>query len=276
LHIPYKIDEDYFNAKYPNTAPIFIQWWKNLPGDIQKTVSPRRVDYAADAYSKGCRLEDFLPTESGVNILRTSLKSLPFHESIKNITDAAAAELFIRDVNNTLKLLDLVKVNDPAAIAFFTKYSANMPKELKEPFAEFVKARRDGFEVVSSIEELITKLSDDIGNQGTAAMINSVKLDILYRNGGSLSNDLLGLNVTKRNLVAKLANRCWDVVCNCQAKTLDRIFWGLEGKAAKHPSNFQEILVNINEMGLHFSHKQKTHMNEKLYSYKIVEDMNFL
>ena len=276
LHIPYKIDEDYFNAKYPNTAPIFIQWWKNLQGDIQKLVSPRRVDYAADAYSRGCRLEDFLPIESGVAVLRMLLKSLPFHEQIKKVTDDVGAELFVKDANNSLKLLDLVKANDPIAVAFFVKYGNKMPKELTEPFAEFVLARKHGFEVVSSLDEMISRLSDDKGNQGTAALINNVKLDILYKNGGSLENDLRGLHVTKRNQVAKLANRCWDVVCNCQAKTLERVFWGMEGKAVNRPTNFHEIMKIISSIGGHFTHKQKTFINDKLYNNKIVEDMNFI
>ena len=276
LKVPYKIDEDYFNLKYPNTAPIFIQWWKDLPIDIQKTVSPRRVDYAADAYSKGCRLEDFLPIESNVKQLRDSLKSLPYHELIKGILTEEAAILFIKDINNSTKLLDLVKANDAIAIDFFVKYGKQLPRELVAPIAEFVNARKLGFEVVTSIEELINKLPDDKGNQGTGALINNIQLNLLYQNGGNLENDLRALGSTQHNLVMKLSNRCCDILINCQGATLERIFWGIEGKSNNKPTNFQEIVILLAKIGGFFTAKQKSYINNKLYSRGIVKDMNFL
>jgi hypothetical protein len=275
INIPYKIDEEYFNDKFPNTGPIFCNWWKGLSGDIQKLVSPRRADYAAEAYSKGCRLEDFLPVECNVAELRKLLKSIPFHEQIKKVTSDDEALAFVKDINNSTKLLDLVKANDSCAIDFFFKYGKMMPKELTEPFAEFVHARKEGFEVVSSVEELITRLPDTKGNQGTAALINNVQLSILYKNGGSLQNDLRALNVSQKNLITKLTNRCWDVIGNCQTVTLERIFWGLEGKAANRSTNFQEIVKILGSLGV-FPHNQKVYINNKLYARKIVDDMNFL
>jgi hypothetical protein len=275
-HIPYKLDEDYFTKKYPNTAPIFIQWWNDLPIDIRKMVSPRRVDYAADAHVKGCRLEDFLPIESNVSALRALLKSLPFHELIKNVKTDEEASIFVKDINNSTKLLDLVKANDAASIDFFVKYGSKIPKELVEPFAEFVYARKNGFDVVVSLEELIDKLPNDKGNQGTAALINNVKLDLLYKNGGSLENDIRALGNTKHNLVMKLSNRCCDVMISCQAETLQRIFWGVEGKVANRPTNFHQIVLILSKVGGFFTVKQKTYINTKLYTRKVVDDMNYI
>jgi len=274
--IPYKLEEEYFHAKYPITAPIFIQWWNDLPIDIRKMVSPRRVDYAADAHAKGCRLEDFLPVESNVSALRTLLKSLPFHELIKNVKTDEEAAIFVKDINNSTKLLDLVKANDAASIDFFVKYGSKIPKELVEPFAEFVYARKNGFDVVASLEELIDKLPNDKGNQGTAALINNVKLELLYKNGGSLENDIRALGNTKHNLVMKLANRCCDVMITCQAETLQRIFWGVEGKVANRPTNFHQIVLILSKVGGFFTVKQKTYINTKLYTRKVVEDMNYI
>lgn len=276
LAVPYKIDEDYFNGKYPSTGQIFIQWWKDLPGDIQRKVSPRRADYAADAHSKGCRLEDFLPTECNVSALRKMLMSLPFHDLIKNVKNDEDATIFISDINNATKLLDLVKANDACAVDFFVKYGTKMPKELVEPFAEFVHARKNGFEVVASLEELINRLPNDKGNQGTAALINNVSLDLLYKVGGSLENDVRSLAMQKHNVAMKLTNRCADIMINCQATTLDRIFWGIEGKVANRPTNFHEIIKVISKVGGLFTAKQKSYINNKLYTRKIVDDMNYL
>lgn len=276
LKVPYKVDVDYFVDKFPNTGQLFINWWNELPGDLQRMVSPRRLDYAADAYANGCRLEDFLPPESNVAKLRTLLKSLPFHDLIKGVATDAEAEAFVRDINNATKLLDLVKANDACAIDFFTKYGAKMPKELVEPFAEFVYARKNGFEVVTSLEELIDKLPNDKGNQGTAAIINNVHLDLLYKSGGSLENDLRALSHSKRNVVAKLANRICDVMITCQAQTIERIMWGMQGKTGNRKTNFHEIMLILSKIGGFFSHKQAQYINNKLYTRKIVDDMNYI
>ena len=276
IKVPYKIDEDYFASKYPNTASIFIQWWKDLPSDIQKTVSPRRVDYAADAYSKGCRLEDFLPKESNISSLRNMLKSLPFHGLIKAITTDDEAEKFLKDINNSTKLLDLVKSNDVCAVDFFTKYGKKMPKELIEPFAEFVFARKNGFDVISSLKELIDKLPNDKGNQGTAALINNVHLPALYKDGGSLENDIRGLKLSDKNLIIKLGNRCFDIIANCQATTLIRIMWGIEGIQGNRKTNFNEIIQVLHKVDNIFTKRQLKFMNDKLYDCKIVQEMYYL
>jgi len=274
--VPYKVDEDYFLKRFPVTGEIFIQWWKDLPGDVQRLVSPRRLDYAAHAHANTCRLEDFLPVESNVKQLRSLLTSLPFHEVIKNITTDAEAEAFTRDINNATKLLDLVKANDASAVDFFLKYGSKMPKELIEPFAEFVYARKNGFEVVSSLEELIDKLPNDKGNQGTAAIINNVHLDVLYKSGGSLENDLRALSTSRHNLVQKLSNRICDVLMTCQAPTIERVMWGIQGKTSNRKTNFHEMLVTISKIGGFITPRQRVAINNKLYQRKIVSDMNYL
>ena len=125
--VPYKIDEDYFRKKYPDVASFFIQWWKNLPGDIQKKVSPRRVDYAAHAFLNGCRLEHFLPVESNIKALRDSLGSSPFVDLLKKVKNIVEAEDFLRDQNNATKLLALVKQKNKDALSFFSNYGKNLP-----------------------------------------------------------------------------------------------------------------------------------------------------
>ena len=274
--VPYKIDSDYFNAKYPTIGPIFVQWWKDLPGDIQKMVSPRRVDYAADAYLNSCRLEDFLPAESNVKTLRESLRSLPFHDLIKGVTTEAEAEVYIRDINHATKLLDLVKANDSASIDFFTKYGNKMPRELIEPFADYVYARKQGFEVVKSLEDMINKIPNDKGNQGTAAIINNVNLSLLYKDGGSLEEDLRNLSINKSHLVSKLANRCVDVLVVCQAATLERILWGMTGVVGNTKTNFHILLLLISKIGGYITAQQKQTINTKLFTRKLVKEMHYI
>lgn len=275
LRLPYKIDEEYFTKKYPTVGNYFITWWKDLPDEIKRTVSPRRLDYAADAFLNKCRLEDVLPPESNVSALRTLLKTIPFQEKIKKIDSPEAAEELLRDINSATKLLDLIKANDSTAIDFFAKYGISLPKELIEPYAEFVYAQKKGFTVFRSLEEFIEKIPGDKGNQGTAGLINNVQLNLLYKNGGSLETDLRDLKSLKPNLINKLANRITDVIVTCRVPTLMRIFWGLEGLNKGIPSNFQTLTKAVGALGV-FTSSQTRYINEKLFSNRIVNNDTFI
>jgi hypothetical protein len=275
-NVPYKLDEDYLKSKFPGLAQIFIDWWKTLPGHLQLKASPRRVDYAIEGYKNGCRLEDFLPVEVNIKALRDSLGSMPFRDMLKNITSQSDAEVFLRNQNNATKLLDLVKQKNKDSIDFFVKYGSGLPKELVEPFIDLVHAQKNGQEVVDNLTQLIDLLPDDKGNQGTAAIINNVSLELLYKKGGSLENDIRAIGQSKRQLIAKLANRCADVMITCRSSTLERIFWGIKGKAAGEKTNFYKIVVLLSKIGGYFTAKQKNVINNRLYGYKVVDDMHFL
>lgn len=277
IEVPFEVDKDYFMTKYPSIGETFIAWWKALPENLRFLVSPRRLDYAADAFVNDCRLEDFLPTETNVTKLRNMLKSLPFHEEISAVSTAEEAEKFLRNINNATKLLEMVKVKDALAIDFFVKYASTMPKELVEPFIDYVTAQKAGLDVIGSLEELIERLPNTEGNAGTAALINNVDLKLLYKNGGSIYNDLVALNKTKKNLVHKLANRCCDVLLRCHGPTLERILWGIEGKAGNKQTNFHQIVLLISRVDQSlYTPAQRSVINKKLYQKKVVDAMNFI
>ena len=99
----------------------------------------------------------------------------------------------------------------------------------------------------------------------------------MYKKGGNLYNDLVALNKQKRNVINKLANRCSDVVLRCQGPTLERIFWGMQGKAANKPTNFNEMLILLSRVdSTLFSATQRSTINKKLYQKKIVDAMNLI
>lgn len=277
IEVPFEVDKEYFNMKYPSIGQTFIDWWKLIPDNVRLLVSPRRLDYAADAYVNNCRLEDFLPTESNVTKLRTMLKSLPFHEEVALVNSPVEAEKFLKNINNATKLLEMVKVEDAIAIDFFVKYASTIPKELVEPFIDYVQAKKAGLSIVSSIEELIDLLPNTEGTAATAALINNVDFKLLYKNRGSLYNDLVALNKQKKNLMHKLTNRCCDVMLRCHGPSLERIFWGIEGKAANKLTNFHELVLLISRVDPSlYSPAQRSTINKKLYQKKVVEAMNLL
>lgn len=274
--VPYKIDEDYFRKKYPDVASFFIQWWKNLPGDTQKKVSPRRLDYAANAFINGCRLEHFLPAESNIKLLRDSVGSSPFVDTLKSINNIVDAEKFLRDQNNATKLLTLVKQKNKEAISFFSNFGKTLPQELVEPYIDVVQAHKYGAGNIRSIEDLINALPDSKGDQNQAAMINAVDLAAIFdKTKGSLKNDLLAIKNVDRQLINKLANRCSDIILRCRSNTLMRIMWGISGvESPENATNFNKICITLSSMGL-FNTSQLRRFNDKLYGYKIVKGMHY-
>lgn len=269
--LPYKLDEEYFFNKYPTDAKHFIDWWNDLPEDQKKLVSPRRLDYAADAHLNQCRLEDFLPRSANIKKLRTSLKSQPFQDLLKSISNKDEALKIVKDINHSTKLLDLVKAKDPIAMQFFENYGRQLPKELTEPFVEVAYAQQKGMTSVSSMEEMINLLPNDRGTQATAAMINNVDFSLLYRNSGNMESELRQLYKTKSGTVKKLANRITDILIGCHVSTLSRILWGIQGNSTANatqgkPTNCQEIakLLSKIDRDLYTSNQRAT-INQKVY-----------
>jgi hypothetical protein len=62
----------------------------------------------------------------------------------------------------------------------------------------------------------------------------------------------------------------------CRSSTLERIFWGIKGKAAGEKTNFYKIVTILSKVGGYFTAKQKNVINNRLYGYKVVDDMHFL
>jgi hypothetical protein len=282
IEVPYEVDEEYFNLKYPTVGPVFCEWWNAIPLDIRYTVSPRRLDYAADAFLNDCRLEDFLPVESGIKKLRTLLTTLPLQDTLMKIGTQAEAEAFLKHGNNSTRILDLVKGKNAVAVDFFVRYGERMSKELTAPFVDYLAAHKAGVEYIASLEDLIDRLPATNGNLATGALINNADLASVYKKGGDLFNDLSGLYKTHKNLVNKLANRCIDVILGSSVykpsvTDLERLFWGNGGQIANRQSNLQQIMIMLSrvEPSLFPAIKRKK-INDVLYHNKIVPAQQFL
>ena len=277
IDVPYTVDKDYFLKKYPTVGQIFLDWWDGLTDDTKFLVSPRRLDYAADAYLNDCRIEDVLPKISLPKKLRDMLKALPFTAQIRDINSLDDASKFLADHNNATRMLDMVKSGEKSAIDLLKKYGKVLPGELIAPYLEWLQAKiNGGIKPVTSIEAFINGLPDH-ADAGTGTMINNTDFDVLYKNGGSLEKDILALATPdKINLVKKLANRICDVLFKCKNTTIDRLMWGIGGRIANTPTNFQKLLKIVGSIEQAYTKTQRTTINNKLYSATIVEVPNFI
>lgn len=95
FHIQIKMDSNpnqkYFCDKYGNTAGIAAcDWWSNLPTEIRKLVSPRRLDYAIGLFiNHGINMRDVLDPRIKVDSLVSALKEDPLINTLRNLKKQA-------------------------------------------------------------------------------------------------------------------------------------------------------------------------------------------
>jgi hypothetical protein len=276
MKIPFKVDDEYFEKKYPSCGKIFINWWNNIPEELRKDVSPRRLDYAADAHMNLCRLEDFLPKKSGIKALRDALVKTPFIDQLKAIKTPAAAETFLKDVNNITKMLELVKLVNPVANQFLLDHAHTLPQEILAPFKSYLNARTGGFEAITSVLELIDALPNGEADVTHGDIINNVDFRGIYKKSKmTLEQEIKDLNDNNIGKLNKLSNRISDILIRNQTSTLIRLLWGIEGVKGNKPTNLNTLAVVLAKQG-QFSARQKTTINNLLFSRKIVSSANWL
>lgn len=205
IRIPFQVDEEWFCAKYPENGKIFCSWWATLTTDVKNLVSPRRLDYVAEAYAKGLPLSDFLPAEAPIAKLRAALRMLPFHQQMDEISTDEEAREFLKKVNNSTKLLELVELKDKQAIAFFKMYKHVMPQELVEALAPRTKMVEAGEEIIVSFEGLLKQVNglkvkanaEPAELRPVFEMINAAEFQLFFKNGGSLQQSMRSCIRTK-------------------------------------------------------------------------------
>ncbi len=132
LELPYRPNRQWFEKKFgADPAKIIINWWGALSPEVQKLVSPRRLEYTLDIWQKGGHLEDVLPTQSNIAKLRESLRDTPIITKLNNMYNSyrqkskpideikAEARKFLADDNNFDSSIQEI-AKKPMLISFFT------------------------------------------------------------------------------------------------------------------------------------------------------------
>lgn len=112
--MPYKPNADWFRDRYGNKlADSAIQWWNEL--ENKDEVSPRRLQYALDAYLIKGDLRDILPPSSNISKLIDSLSTGPILDKLQNL-------MVNNDINGATKFLENEN-NFSSAVRYFVKSS---------------------------------------------------------------------------------------------------------------------------------------------------------
>lgn len=129
VDVPYAPHTGYFKSKYgEDMAEVSINWWKEMPADIKKDISPRRLDYALDVYKAGGDIRDVLPPKSNINKLMTELTNGSTTKKLKKLFDdknELEAKTFLAVENNYSACIDTI-LTKKEYMKFFLKL---MPEE---------------------------------------------------------------------------------------------------------------------------------------------------
>jgi hypothetical protein len=244
IPIPFKVDEDYFLDKYPSNGAEFIRWWNEIPLEIRKKVSPRRLDHAAAAYEAGCALTHFLPIESNPQKLKKSLKNIPWNQQLEEIASSTEAVVFMEDVNNATKLLELIAAKDKQALQFYKKFETNMPKELVDALAPKIYAAETGAPVIENFQDFLNALPGRISDASNTAFINSFDFNTIYRKTGSITADIMMCVAGSPPNFPKLIGHIRSVLTSKSKPVLETaLFRTING--AKCPSNIATIIMEV-------------------------------
>jgi hypothetical protein len=171
VDIPYSPDLKYFSDRYgAQNAKAAIEWWKDLPKEIQKDVSPRRLDYALDVYYNKGDLNYVLPKGTNVGKLLQGLTNGPILETLQKVlkdNNIEEARKFINIENNYMASLNYILKNKQIFNYYFpllekekiSSILASSFKDNKPIIKEIIKnsiENKDIQEVIQSIIEAKT------------------------------------------------------------------------------------------------------------------------
>jgi hypothetical protein len=173
-------------------------------------------------------------------------------------------------------MLELVKLVNPVANQFLLDHAHTLPQEILAPFKSYLNARTGGFEAITSVLELIDALPNGEADVTHGDIINNVDFRGIYKKSKmTLEQEIKDLNDNNIGKLNKLSNRISDILIRNQTSTLIRLLWGIEGVKGNKPTNLNTLAVVLAKQG-QFSARQKTTINNLLFSRKIVSSANWL
>lgn len=111
-HYPAEMNIKWFAETFGENGRAICSWWKNLPEEIKKKVSPRRAEYALRVFLANGDLEDVLPKESNISNLRFSLKMghVPdiLDKLMQNPSQEEARKFLAKEANFTNTIKDIL------------------------------------------------------------------------------------------------------------------------------------------------------------------------
>lgn len=171
--LPAEPNEEYFAEKYKELGPKAIDWWGTLPTEIQRLVSPRRLDYALDFFIKGGDLKDVLPPLTKPAILKAFLTridgdaTLTSEQQWRETPDLYIADLSSRkskkSVIEPFKVLGEMCMDQ--AVGYVEKLTSAQKQELAtEPYTLGILIRAVGSKTTN--QKTLTRVLNSVTRTG--------------------------------------------------------------------------------------------------------------
>ena len=105
FHVQYVLDNEpnhqFFKDKFgSHMSKIAIKWWKGIPDEIKKHISPRRLEYALDMYRMGGDVSDTLISESRPDDLVRKLQDMTGGEGTNIDRWMSDPQSFLNDITD--------------------------------------------------------------------------------------------------------------------------------------------------------------------------------
>jgi len=167
VEVPFKPDPKYFARKFgEDVAEAAVAWWKALSPDVQPKVSPRRLDYALEAYNMGIELRGaILPKAANVSKLVEDLSKGPAERRFNQLLNSKKRkpmQEFLSDENNFADLEKVIAGSD-TAIEFCVSLLA--PEKQQVMITRYPKVQNYVFANPGSFWDLIERVSQDGQNK---------------------------------------------------------------------------------------------------------------
>lgn len=93
ITLPYDVDDEYFKDKFSQYGERACAWWRALPPNIKALVSPRRLEYAVEAFAAYGHAIGVLPKETKPSSFISALKKGSIIEQVRVADDSTLDSL---------------------------------------------------------------------------------------------------------------------------------------------------------------------------------------
>jgi len=126
VKVPTKPCLKWFKKKYGESGTTAVNWWSKQANGAKKEISPRRLDYALDAFKKQLPISNILPKCSNIKQLTLDLNTDPAEKSwiafVNDPNPQTAQDFF--------SYKDLDKMKKIFQIPELTQYTVDCPEDL--------------------------------------------------------------------------------------------------------------------------------------------------
>lgn len=199
--IPYDVSKSYFISKYgAEMGEGAIEWWRGLPDSGKKLVSPRRLDYALDCFSKKGDVRDILPEQTNTTKLMSVLYHGPIKKKVNILYSDGDPEKVIEEFkdNNVLDAIIEFVMESDKYLKFF------LPLVPSEKLTALF-SKRDA-RTVKRFLNMLSPEDENVSKQIALMISNKTVKGAKYK---ALTNWFSMVNVAEKNVPVVKGDECF-------------------------------------------------------------------